>query len=192
MITAISPLLHVKEVIDRLKAIETTTLTETEREAVQDSLQQAYERAAFLLETEQQQTAALISWYYLCRACRRMIPVSFDEYVSHYHGQRGESEQRGIATRLARCFACEITVVMELERSHSPQTRPCSPGTEGTAKPIIDNFFALQIFRTQSLSYAAPKSRHPNQFSSRYAKNWFRTRLDLGPAAYDIRLVPKI
>jgi hypothetical protein len=48
----IQPLLRVKQVIDHLKAIDTTTLTETERDAVRDSLQQAYERAAFLLHKE--------------------------------------------------------------------------------------------------------------------------------------------
>jgi hypothetical protein len=48
----IQSLLRVKQVIDHLKAIDTTTLTETERSAVQDCLQQAYERAAFLLHKE--------------------------------------------------------------------------------------------------------------------------------------------
>jgi hypothetical protein len=45
----IQSLVRVKHVIDHLKAIDTTTLTETERNAVRDCLQQAYERAAFFL-----------------------------------------------------------------------------------------------------------------------------------------------
>jgi hypothetical protein len=43
-------LLQVKQVIDGLKAIDTSTLTKTERAAVQDSLEHAYDRAAYLLE----------------------------------------------------------------------------------------------------------------------------------------------
>jgi hypothetical protein len=62
----ISSLLHIQEVIDALKAVDLTTLTEPEREAVQDSLQQAYDRAAFLLHMKADKTINVM-WYYLCQ-----------------------------------------------------------------------------------------------------------------------------
>lgn len=46
----IQSLLRVKQVIDHLKAIDTAILTEAELEAVRDSLQQAYDRAAYALQ----------------------------------------------------------------------------------------------------------------------------------------------
>jgi hypothetical protein len=45
----IQPLLQVKVVIDRLKAIEQDILTPREREVWQESLERAYEQAASLL-----------------------------------------------------------------------------------------------------------------------------------------------
>jgi hypothetical protein len=46
----IQSLLQVKQMIDGLKAIDRSTLTKTERAAVQDCLEQAYDRVAYLLE----------------------------------------------------------------------------------------------------------------------------------------------
>lgn len=48
--TMIDDLQHIKYLIDRLKAIDQSTLTSTEREACNDTLAQAYDRAAFYLE----------------------------------------------------------------------------------------------------------------------------------------------
>lgn len=48
----IQSLLRVKQVIDHLKVLDTTTLTETERNTVQDCLQQAYNRAVYVLQVE--------------------------------------------------------------------------------------------------------------------------------------------
>jgi DNA-binding protein YbaB len=45
----IRALLRIKSVIDQLRAIDQDTLTPTEREALQDMLAQAYDRAAYLL-----------------------------------------------------------------------------------------------------------------------------------------------
>lgn len=55
---------RVKQVIDHLKAIDTTTLTETEQDAVRECLEQAYERAAFLLQKERL-TPIIHSHFYL-------------------------------------------------------------------------------------------------------------------------------
>jgi hypothetical protein len=47
--STLQKLLHIKAIIDGLKAISTSLLSETEREAVEESLDQAYDRAAYLL-----------------------------------------------------------------------------------------------------------------------------------------------
>ena len=78
MIEEITSLMHIKEVIDALKALRDNALNEAEREAVQDSLQQAYARAAFLLERHLATMPVNVRWYYLCRSCRHMKDVTFE------------------------------------------------------------------------------------------------------------------
>jgi hypothetical protein len=48
----IAGLLRVKQVLDRLKAIDPATLTEREREAWQESLERSYDQAESLLTPE--------------------------------------------------------------------------------------------------------------------------------------------
>jgi hypothetical protein len=54
----IQALLHLKARIRRLKAIEQDTLTNREREVLCESLERAYDRAAFLLTPELMQALA--------------------------------------------------------------------------------------------------------------------------------------
>lgn len=50
----IRALLRIKSVIDQLRAINQDTLTPTEREAWQDMIAQAYDRAAYQLQSKYQ------------------------------------------------------------------------------------------------------------------------------------------
>jgi hypothetical protein len=84
----IASLLHIQEVIDALKAVDLTTLTEPEREAVQDSLQQAYDRAAFLLQRN-----AKVSFsrrhLYVTSPQERLKSDPFPDVINHSRLQRG-------------------------------------------------------------------------------------------------------
>lgn len=127
MIGDMQSLLQIKQVIDGLKGIASDTgLTETEQRAVNDCLSQAYDRAAFLLENTKA-SLSFVSWYYLCRRCHAMIPVTFEEYALRYREKRGQWEHMGGSAHLARCIPCEIIVVLHLDRKwalgHFPEQR---------------------------------------------------------------------
>jgi hypothetical protein len=56
--THLHTLLHVKKVIEQMKAMEQMPLTQREREVLDESLERAYDRAEFLLTAQVMQALA--------------------------------------------------------------------------------------------------------------------------------------
>ncbi len=57
-VTHLHALLHVKKVIEYMKAMERLNLTNREREVVRESLERAYDRVEFLLTSQVMQALA--------------------------------------------------------------------------------------------------------------------------------------